>query len=81
MSKLTPGSNKRLNELIGFLWLVAAALVGLSLLSYSPLDPSLNTAAPVRLAEPSAAVTANWVGVAGAYLADQIGRASCRERV
>ena len=70
MSILTPGGNKRLNELIGFLWLVAAALVGLSLLSYSPLDPSLNTAAPVRLAEPSAAATANWVGVAGAYLAD-----------
>ena len=70
MSILTPGDNKRLNELIGFLWLVAAALVGLSLLSYSSLDPSLNTAAPVRLAESGTAATANWVGITGAYLAD-----------
>ena len=65
MNILKPSGNKRLNELIGFLWLTAAVLVGLSLLSYSPLDPSLNTAGPPH--EPSAA---NWVGMVGAYVAD-----------
>lgn len=65
MNLLTPGANKRLNELIGFLWLVAALLVGLSLVSYSPLDPSLNTATPAQ--SPPAQ---NWIGVVGAYLAD-----------
>ncbi|MFQ5723098.1 MAG: DNA translocase FtsK [Terriglobia bacterium] len=67
MNLLTPGENKRLNELIGFLWLVAAVLVGLSLASYSPLDPSLNTATPL-LSPPAQ----NWVGVVGAYLADAL---------
>jgi len=65
MNILTPGENKRLNELIGFLWLVGAVLVGLSLASYSPLDPSLNTATP-----PQTPPAQNWIGVAGAYLAD-----------
>ncbi|MBI4467322.1 MAG: DNA translocase FtsK 4TM domain-containing protein [Acidobacteria bacterium] len=65
MNILTPGENKRLNELIGFLWAVAAVLVGLSLVSYSPLDPSLNTATPPL--EPPAQ---NWIGIVGAYLAD-----------
>ncbi len=67
MNLLTPGENKRVNELMGFLWLVAAVLVGLSLASYSPLDPSLNTATPL-LSPPAQ----NWVGVVGAYLADAL---------
>ncbi|MBI2955678.1 MAG: DNA translocase FtsK 4TM domain-containing protein [Acidobacteria bacterium] len=65
MSILAPSTNKRLNELVGFLWLVAALLVGLSLVSYSPLDPSLNTAAP-----PQSPPAQNWIGIVGAYLAD-----------
>ena len=36
-----PTSNRRLNELIGFLLCVSALLLFLALASYSPLDPSL----------------------------------------
>src|SRR3989338_1429880 len=39
--------------------------MGLSLVSYSPLDPSLNTATP-----PQTPPAQNWIGVACAYLAD-----------
>src|SRR6184192_3930528 len=67
----TPTNNKRFNELIGFLLLVAAVLLLLSLVSYSPLDSSLNTAAssanPLR---PASTVARNWVGIAGALVAD-----------
>lgn len=62
----TPTKNRRLNELIGFLIFVSAILLLLSLVSYSPLDPSLNTAAPgsdVRSPR-------NWIGVVGACVAD-----------
>ncbi|MFQ5695182.1 MAG: DNA translocase FtsK 4TM domain-containing protein, partial [Terriglobia bacterium] len=65
MKALIPGANKRLNELIGFLWLVTAVLVALSLASYAPLDPSLNTSTPLE--DPA---VQNWIGVVGAYLAD-----------
>ena len=65
MNLLQPGQNKRLNELFGFLWLVVGLLLSLTLVSYHPLDPSLNvartaTAPPAR----------NWIGVAGSYSAD-----------
>ena len=43
----TPTGNKRLNELVGFLLFVAAVLLFLALASYSPLDPSFNTASRV----------------------------------
>jgi S-DNA-T family DNA segregation ATPase FtsK/SpoIIIE len=58
----TPTKNRRLNELIGFLLLVSAALLFLALASYSPLDPSLNTSGsqPAR----------NWIGLFGAVLSD-----------
>src|SRR5215471_5382097 len=60
----TPTANKRLNELIGFLMLVFAVLLFLSLVSYSPLDPSLNTVSPLgRQAH-------NWIGVFGAMGSD-----------
>jgi S-DNA-T family DNA segregation ATPase FtsK/SpoIIIE len=67
MHLMSPGGNKRLNELIGFLWFVAAIVIGLSLLSYSPLDPSFNTA----VAAPDGPTAAeNWIGIVGAYAAD-----------
>ncbi|HKD79821.1 MAG TPA: DNA translocase FtsK, partial [Candidatus Angelobacter sp.] len=61
----TPTRNRRLNELIGFLLLVSATLLFLALASYSPLDPSLNTAG--SLAGNGAR---NWIGLFGAMLGD-----------
>ncbi|HSE47931.1 MAG TPA: DNA translocase FtsK 4TM domain-containing protein, partial [Terriglobales bacterium] len=63
----TPTNNKRFNELIGFLLMVAAVLLLLSLVSYSPEDPSLNTASSLGGASHPAK---NWIGVAGAHVAD-----------
>ncbi|HMF89389.1 MAG TPA: DNA translocase FtsK [Candidatus Angelobacter sp.] len=60
----TPTRNRRLNELIGLLILVSSALLFLALASYSPFDPSLNTAAS---ASPS---VHNWVGLFGALVSD-----------
>ncbi len=62
----TPTSNRRLNELIGFLLFVAAILLFLALVSYSPADPSLNTAGPAPATRPAR----NWVGILGAYGSD-----------
>jgi S-DNA-T family DNA segregation ATPase FtsK/SpoIIIE len=68
MNLLTPGESKRLNELIGFLFFVGAIVLTLCLASYSPLDPSLNTAvAPSDAGQPLAQ---NWIGIVGAYTAD-----------
>ena len=62
----TPTANRRLNELIGFLVFVFAVLFVLALISYSPLDPSLNTAATPLAGRPAH----NWIGVFGALVAD-----------
>jgi len=62
----TPTSNRRLNELVGFLLFVAAILLLLALLSYSPGDGSLNTAGPAPASRPAH----NWVGILGAYGSD-----------
>ncbi|HXE91043.1 MAG TPA: DNA translocase FtsK [Terriglobales bacterium] len=62
----TPTNNRRLNELIGFLVLIGALLLLLALASYSPLDPSLNTAASPVGSRPAR----NWVGMVGAVIAD-----------
>ena len=62
----TPTANRRLNELIGFLILVFAALLVLALISYSPLDPSLNTASTPPASRPAH----NWAGVFGAVVSD-----------
>ncbi|MGC2110404.1 MAG: DNA translocase FtsK [Candidatus Korobacteraceae bacterium] len=64
----TPTANRRLNELIGFLVFVFAVLLVLALVSYSPLDPSLNTAATPLAGKPAH----NWIGVAGALVADLV---------
>jgi S-DNA-T family DNA segregation ATPase FtsK/SpoIIIE len=62
----TPTTNRRLNELIGFLVLVFAVLLVLALVSYSPLDPSLNTASTPPAGRPAH----NWIGVVGAIVSD-----------
>src|ERR1700757_320287 len=64
----TPTANRRLNELIGFLSFVFAILLVLALVSYSPLDPSLNTAAATLTGRPAH----NWIGIAGAFVADVV---------
>jgi DNA segregation ATPase FtsK/SpoIIIE, S-DNA-T family len=61
-----PTNNRRLNELIGFLLCVSALLLFLTLASYSPLDPSLNSAS--ILTDSHAA--RNWIGVVGALVSD-----------
>jgi len=63
---LTPTENKRLNELIGFVGLSIAALLALSLLSYSPHDASFNVSASAPVSGPAR----NWIGPVGAHLAD-----------
>ena len=62
----TPTSNRRLNELIGFLLFVAAILLLLALISYSPADHSLNTVGPAPASRPAR----NWIGILGAYGSD-----------
>ena len=62
----TPTANRRLNELIGFLVFVFAVLLVLALVSYSPLDPSLNTASNPPAGRPAH----NWIGVFGAMVSD-----------
>jgi DNA segregation ATPase FtsK/SpoIIIE, S-DNA-T family len=64
----TPTANKRLNELIGILLLVLATFLSLALISYSPLDPSLNTAATPLVSRP----THNWIGMIGAVTSDAV---------
>jgi S-DNA-T family DNA segregation ATPase FtsK/SpoIIIE len=62
---VTPTRNRRLNELAGFLLLASAVLLFLALVSYSPTDPSFNTAASL-----SSRGAGNWIGLFGAYLSD-----------
>jgi DNA segregation ATPase FtsK/SpoIIIE, S-DNA-T family len=61
-----PTNNRRLNELIGFLLCVSALLLFLALASYSPLDPSLNSASVLT----GSRVARNWIGVVGALISD-----------
>jgi S-DNA-T family DNA segregation ATPase FtsK/SpoIIIE len=63
---LTPTDNKRLNELIGFLFMTLAVLVALSLISYSPHDVAFNVSAPPA----DGPLAHNWIGPVGAYGAD-----------
>jgi S-DNA-T family DNA segregation ATPase FtsK/SpoIIIE len=63
---LTPTDNKRLNELIGFLFIILAVLVALSLISYSPHDVAFNVSAPPA----DGPLAHNWIGPVGAYGAD-----------
>jgi DNA segregation ATPase FtsK/SpoIIIE, S-DNA-T family len=61
-----PTPNRRLNELIGFLLCVSAILLFLALASYSPLDPSLNSASVLT----GSRAARNWIGVVGAFFSD-----------
>jgi S-DNA-T family DNA segregation ATPase FtsK/SpoIIIE len=61
-----PTSNRRLNELVGFLLCVSALLLFLALASYSPLDPSFNSASVLT----NARGARNWIGIVGAVLSD-----------
>src|SRR5690348_10705228 len=61
-----PTNNRRRNELLGFLLCVSALLLFLALISYSPLDPSWNSASVLT----GSRVARNWIGIVGAYVAD-----------
>ena len=57
--------SRRLAEFKGFVFSVLGLLVLLSLVSYHSFDPSLDTSA-------SSSAVHNWIGQAGAYLADAL---------
>jgi DNA segregation ATPase FtsK/SpoIIIE, S-DNA-T family len=61
-----PTSNRRLNELVGFLLIISALLLFLALASYSPLDPSFNSASVLTTARGAR----NWIGIVGAVISD-----------
>jgi S-DNA-T family DNA segregation ATPase FtsK/SpoIIIE len=61
-----PTNNRRLNELLGFVLCVSALLLFLALASYSPLDPSLNSASVLT----GSRVARNWIGIVGAFGSD-----------
>ena len=61
-----PTNNRRLNELIGFLLCVSALLLILALASYSPLDPSFNSASVLTGSQ----AARNWIGLVGAIVSD-----------
>ena len=63
-----PTNNRRLNELLGFLLCVSALLLFLALASYSPLDPSFNSASVLTGAHGAR----NWIGIVGAFGSDLI---------
>ena len=62
----SPTKNRRLNELVGLLLLACALLLLLALASYTPLDPSLDTAGGYLSGRPAH----NWVGLLGAGFSD-----------
>src|SRR6185295_6724032 len=61
-----PTKYRRLNELVGFLLCFSALLLFLALISYSPLDPSLNSASVLT----GSRAARNRVGIVGAYVSD-----------
>jgi S-DNA-T family DNA segregation ATPase FtsK/SpoIIIE len=64
----TPTRNRRLNEIFGLSLLVAAGLLLLALVSYTPTDRSFNTVGGYVMGRPAH----NWTGIAGAYLSDAV---------
>jgi S-DNA-T family DNA segregation ATPase FtsK/SpoIIIE len=70
----TPTRNRRLNEILGLIVLVAAALLLIALLSYTPSDPSFNTAGGYASAAATGSTRPahNWAGLIGAYISDAL---------
>ena len=72
MRNLRPGTaptrSRRLNELIGLTTLGAAALLLLALATYTPTDPSFDTAGVYATGRPAH----NWIGMFGAYGSDAL---------
>jgi DNA segregation ATPase FtsK/SpoIIIE, S-DNA-T family len=69
LSKIfVPTNNRRLNELIGFLLCVSALLLFLAIASYSPLDPSFNSASVLT----GTHAARNWIGIVGALTSDLV---------
>jgi len=75
----TPTRNRRLNEILGLVLLVSAALLLLALATYTPTDPSANTVGGLApgmqhaagfTARLAAGPAHNWTGLVGAWLAD-----------
>jgi DNA segregation ATPase FtsK/SpoIIIE, S-DNA-T family len=63
---LIPTEHRRLNEFVGLLLATIAVLVGLSLISFNPDDPSFNISRNLDFdGRPT-----NFIGVIGAYVAD-----------
>ena len=69
--EMTPTRSRRLNEVLGLLLLAAAVLLLLSLVSYTPEDPSLNTLGGFSGTTTLRPVH-NWAGRIGALLSDLI---------
>jgi len=66
LAYFVPTEHRRINEFIGLLLATMAILVGLSLISFNPTDPSFDISrGPQFDAKP-----ANFIGVVGSYLAD-----------
>jgi S-DNA-T family DNA segregation ATPase FtsK/SpoIIIE len=62
----SPTRSRRLNEMLGLIVLVAAGLLLLALITYTPSDPSFNTVGGGAGAHPAH----NWTGLVGAYTSD-----------
>jgi len=65
---LTPTRHRRLNEIIGLSVIVAAGLLLLALISYTPTDPSFNTVGGYAAGRPAH----NFTGLVGAYMSDAV---------
>jgi S-DNA-T family DNA segregation ATPase FtsK/SpoIIIE len=61
-----PTNSRRLNEMLGLIVLVGAALLLLALVTYTPTDPSWNSVGGSGGTRPAH----NWTGVVGAYGSD-----------
>jgi S-DNA-T family DNA segregation ATPase FtsK/SpoIIIE len=65
-----PTRNRRLNEIIGLVVLVAAGLLLLALVSYTPSDPSFDSVGGYASAYMGERPAHNWTGLVGAWISD-----------